>query len=111
MRTLGTTLILAALALGAGGVSVRDASADEQTPALTEYPEAVVGNSAKDKLQPKNACKVDKPAAPAAVRIPLKAFNAQNYVHLNTRGYNYARPDDPPERYVPSIPSSAQSQR
>ena len=109
MRTIGIALIMASLALGTGGVSIRPASASEGSTTVAEYAGETVGNGVADKLQPSNACKVPEPARPVAIRIPLGRFKNQNYVHLNTRGYNYPSPDDPPERSVPSIPSAKQS--
>jgi hypothetical protein len=98
MRTLGFALVAAALAVSAGSVSMRRAAADDgkgaaQAAPVTEY--ASDPNPAAS-----HACPVTA-APPTVVTLPLSAFHPKDYVNLNTRGYNYATPDDPPERYVP----------
>jgi hypothetical protein len=99
MRTLGIALCTASLALSTGGVSLQPAAAGEPPAAeqVREYPSA-----AAPELP--NSCQRDE-QTPVAVELPTERMRAEaaamQFENLNTRGYNYPAPDDPPERYVP----------
>ena len=93
----GWTLVAGALALGGGGVSVTRAD-----PAATE--------SAQEPVPAAASCQAPAPLEP--VRLDPKRFarsqrGGDEFVSLNTRGYNYVRgsgetaPQVSPEQHVP----------
>jgi hypothetical protein len=106
MRILGIALVACALALGAGGVSVRRAGADEPSAAAEKPSIEVIEYPAKAPAAAegaKNSCPAATPGqSPIIVRIPRERLNAEGFQALNTLGYNYRQPDDPPDRFVPS---------
>jgi hypothetical protein len=111
MRKLGFLLVAAALTLEAGAVAVRPASAEEeaapimlakQPPAAdAEMSTAVPAAPAQAAPSEPATCPVNQATPPSVISLPLSEFHVEGYVPLNTRGYNYATPDDAPERYVP----------
>ena len=87
---------------------MRRADADEPSPAaagkaaieVIEYP-AAKAPAAPAGAGAKNSCPVAQ-ESPVIVRIPRASLNAEGFQALNTLGYNYRQPDDPPDRFVPS---------
>jgi hypothetical protein len=101
MRFVGIALVAAALAFSAGGVSLRravaeqpDASAGKPAIEVIEYPPKVTPGV-------HNSCPVVQDT-PVVVRIPRASLDFEGFTSLNTLGYNYRRPDDPPDRHIPS---------
>lgn len=83
MRVLGVTVVMLALVLGAGGVARR--------PLADDAPSAPPAESAES-----GTCKPTP--QPRAVEIDLsKTQPPKDFVSLNTRGYNYRQPGDPPQ--------------
>ena len=100
MRALGVTLVTLALVLGAGGVARRplaDTSSDAKAGATPATPaEGADGGTCKN-LPPPRVVEIDM----AKVQVP------KDFVSLNSRGYNYRQPGDPPQ----IIPDSTGQQR
>lgn len=92
MRAFGVTLVMLALVLGAGGVARRPlADTSSGTPPAADRAEI-------------GTC---KPSPPPRV-VEIDTSNApKDFVSLNTRGYNYRQPGDPPQ----IIPDSTGKQR
>jgi hypothetical protein len=91
MRAFGVTLVTLALVLGAGGVARRPL-ADTSS-----------GGPAADSAEI-GTC---KPSPPPRV-VEIDTSNApKDFVSLNTRGYNYRQPGDPPQ----VIPDSTGKQK
>jgi hypothetical protein len=102
MRYLGIALAVASLALSAGGVTVRPAAADEAAPAAQSADRApVVEYASGAEPAAPNSCQRSNPG-PYVVHLTVDRPSPAQFVDLNTRGYNYAMPDDPPERFMPS---------
>ena len=98
MRALGVTLVTLALVLGAGGVARRPLADTNAAPAegATPAESADTGGSCKN-LPP-----------PRVVEIDMSKFQPpKDFVSLNSRGYNYRQPGEPPQ----VIPDSTGQQK
>ena len=93
MRAFGVTLVALALVLGAGGVARRPL-ADTTSPPTTSVPEAAT--PAPSESTDAGSCKPGPP--PRVVQIDMSKFQApEGFVSLNSRGYNYRQPGEPPQ--------------
>jgi hypothetical protein len=108
MRRLGLVLVAASLALEAGAVAIRPASAEEESAPITPAvkPAEPVQSTAPAAPAPEvtsepATCSVAEAEPVGPISLPLSAFDGEGFVPLNTRGYNYPAQDDPPGRYVP----------
>ncbi len=91
MRAFGVTLVTLALVLGAGGVARRPLADTSSGGTLADRQEI---GTCKPTPRPR-AVEIDTSNAP------------KDFVSLNTRGYNYRQPGDPPQ----IIPDSTGKQR
>jgi hypothetical protein len=83
MRVLGVTLVTLALVLGAGGVARRPLADTSSAGAPAQGADA-------------GTCKPSPP--PRVVEIDLSKHQPPpGFVSLNSRGYNYRQPGDPPQ--------------
>jgi hypothetical protein len=102
MRALGITLVTLALVLGAGGVARRplaDTTAPDATGQTPATPPSAQGATEG------GTC---TGPAPRSVEIDLtKVEQPKGFVSLNSRGYNYRQPGDPPQL----VPDSTGKQR
>jgi hypothetical protein len=112
---MGPTVVMLALVLGAGGVARRplaepaapEASGSEAA-ALAGVPIAEATDADAPELDASHAGTC-RPEPPRSVTIDLSHVTPpEGFVSLNSRGYNYRRPGEPPQ-VIPTAATGARA--